>query len=334
MGTTADIELIIVLVLCIVSVIPTLWGWIIGRQKGHPWGGLFLGLFFSWIGVLIISLISPTAEAAKRRALRHDSRLCPNCQQVISRKAMVCPFCQRHLVSTDTFQADTLVDSQSLEKNVANEASSKRVNGIRVTKWVVEGLAAVLLAVVLSHQIQFYRAKAAFATHSPTRTSLIHKQMAAKQFLQWEKAGVPIKNFGQQLSGNQVTGLNVRTGNGAFTPNASVLQKLTVSHTTWWILAFRHPGILGSINGPNDIALFRNSRLVWTFPSKQSYGWMQLWNGNIPSKALTMINPDVIQLRFCNITLGGSGGTTVTLVDHWNIKTKRMTNVSHKSSLF
>ncbi len=91
----ANTEIAVALIAVLLSFIPAILGYIIGHRKGHSCGGLTLGLFFSWLGILVIALISPTAEAAKRRALRHGSRLCPHCREVISRKATICPYCQQ-----------------------------------------------------------------------------------------------------------------------------------------------------------------------------------------------------------------------------------------------
>ena len=55
----------------VVLVIATIFGFIghaIGRRKGHPVWGFFLGFVLSLIGILIISCTTKTEEAQIRKA--------------------------------------------------------------------------------------------------------------------------------------------------------------------------------------------------------------------------------------------------------------------------
>lgn len=69
---------IIVWLLCIVTCA------LIGAKKGNPISGTFLGLALGPVGVLVCLL----SGYANRRA-------CPYCAEMIMKKAIVCPHCQR-----------------------------------------------------------------------------------------------------------------------------------------------------------------------------------------------------------------------------------------------
>ncbi len=166
------------------------------------------------------------------------------------------------------------------------------------------------------------------------------KQLAQDQAITWQKDGVPIKAFASQLPG-PITGLNLRYyGEGGFkydfAPTASVLQSLKTHGATWWILAFHHRTSMGSlVYSANDIALFRNKRLVWLFPLSKSEMTMGLEfspTNVYPSlKALRLITPSTIQVHFFNISIGGSGGMWTSITDHWNIKTNTMVSIRNKT---
>lgn len=55
------------LVILILVVPPVIAATIIGRRKGRPWAGFLLGLFLSWIGVILIAVTSPTYDALVRQ---------------------------------------------------------------------------------------------------------------------------------------------------------------------------------------------------------------------------------------------------------------------------
>ena len=46
-------------------VIFIIWATIVGNSKGRPWAGFFLGLLLSWIGLIIIYVMSPKNTYAK-----------------------------------------------------------------------------------------------------------------------------------------------------------------------------------------------------------------------------------------------------------------------------
>lgn len=160
---------------------------------------------------------------------------------------------------------------------------------------------------------------------------------AAEQYDRWQKAGVPVQAFTSQLPpGSVITGLN-----GAES-RASVLQNLKIDGVTWWILAFQQrtsaTQYSQTLDTANDIALFRNSKLLWTFPIKKSEMTMQLeFSPIIPypaSKALQSITPDTLGVHFFNISLGASGGTWTNVTDHWMIKTNTMVSISSTTKTY
>ena len=63
---------------------------IVGANKGRAGTGLLFGLLLSWLGVAIIAMSSPSAEAEGRRP-------CPHCAELVLPAAKVCPHCQRDL---------------------------------------------------------------------------------------------------------------------------------------------------------------------------------------------------------------------------------------------
>jgi hypothetical protein len=63
-------------------------GWLIGRSKGLPRQGFFLGLIFGPIGVGITLMLpkvkepGPTCPRCRKRVGRHD-KACPHCGNVL-----------------------------------------------------------------------------------------------------------------------------------------------------------------------------------------------------------------------------------------------------------
>ena len=64
--------------------------WMVGASKGKGGTGLVLGLLFSWLGVLVAFLISPSPREVARSEGR---RPCPYCAEPILPQAVVCPHC-------------------------------------------------------------------------------------------------------------------------------------------------------------------------------------------------------------------------------------------------
>ena len=79
-------------------VVPIIVGISLGSRKGRGGLGFALGIFLGWLGVLIIALTSPTAEARRIEALSYGFA-CPFCQEIVRQGATVCPHCQRDLPS-------------------------------------------------------------------------------------------------------------------------------------------------------------------------------------------------------------------------------------------
>lgn len=70
--------------------------WVVGARKGYPWAGFFLGLFLSWIGLIILLLLPPKAGVARSQTLRTGVKaVCPFCKELVQPDALVCPHCRR-----------------------------------------------------------------------------------------------------------------------------------------------------------------------------------------------------------------------------------------------
>ena len=76
------------------------FAWVIGASKGRGFEGFLCGLLLSWVGVLIILLVKPTAHAEGRRP-------CPYCSEMVLPTASVCPHCQRDIAPLDAPPAGT-----------------------------------------------------------------------------------------------------------------------------------------------------------------------------------------------------------------------------------
>jgi hypothetical protein len=63
----------------------------IAKGKGREGQGFVLGLFLSWIGVLIVALLPALHSEAS------GERKCPHCAEWVKREASVCRFCGRDI---------------------------------------------------------------------------------------------------------------------------------------------------------------------------------------------------------------------------------------------
>lgn len=66
----------------------------LGNKKGTVALGWVLGILLGWIGVVIMLIIPPSAEAQRREALQNGFA-CPYCQEPVRHGATVCPHCRR-----------------------------------------------------------------------------------------------------------------------------------------------------------------------------------------------------------------------------------------------
>ena len=71
----------------------------IADSKGRSGCAFFLlGFFFSVIGVVIASIISPDLKALKERSLKKGKmRKCPHCAEIVAIEATKCRYCHSTL---------------------------------------------------------------------------------------------------------------------------------------------------------------------------------------------------------------------------------------------
>ncbi len=93
------LSVFVLLIIVFLEILP-LWVSVhLGHQKGYNLAGWLLGLFLGWIGVIILAILKPSADAERRQLLQQGFP-CPHCLEPVRQGASVCPHCQRDVVAS------------------------------------------------------------------------------------------------------------------------------------------------------------------------------------------------------------------------------------------
>lgn len=94
-GWALGVTIVVVFLLIILLGVLPIWISVhLGNQKGHYLAGWLLGLFLGWIGVIIMAILSPSADSERQRLLQTGFP-CPHCREPVQQGATVCPHCRR-----------------------------------------------------------------------------------------------------------------------------------------------------------------------------------------------------------------------------------------------
>ena len=100
-------------------------GFAIGQSKDRAAAGFFLGLFFAFVGWIVVAVMEPSDDERQHRAnelaraIRGTAgadRPCPYCAELIKSAATICRFCGREVERVQAVDPDVPLTRESIRQ--------------------------------------------------------------------------------------------------------------------------------------------------------------------------------------------------------------------------